>query len=217
MKCLLCSYESNDLTNSKKDYLDFHTVDKDNQLFIKHFNQQSNVFYGKKCITCNEFLASSQSKIVHDFLTHCDAGKDVFEEKLNYTVLGELWKFEITFERHSYNYDFYNAEKLVDEFLSNAGNRVLRSEVDFFIKCGFSLEIIQPSTVDSSDAPIKKSRYCFTDAYETKSFNDFIYLSLREPILKRVMNNGLTGISWYFNHFLYINVKILNAGGEQVR
>ena len=159
MKCLLCKYESNYLMNLKKHNLDFHAVDKNNRFFIKLFKRQNNFFYGKNCIRCNEFLANSQSKIVYDFLTHYDAGKDVFEEKpFNYTVLGELRKYEITFERHSHDYYFYNAEKLVDEFLSNVKNIVLRPNVDFFIKCGFSLENIQPSPVEN-DAPIKNSRY----------------------------------------------------------
>ena len=153
-------------------------------------------FYEKKYIRCNEFLASSQSKIVYDFLTHYDAGKDTFEEKpVNYVVLGELRKYEITFEQHSHDYDFYSAEKLVDEFLSNVKNRVLRSNVDFFIKCGFSLENIQPSPVEN-DAPIKKLRYWSTGPYETKSFNDYIYFSLRVSVLKRMINTGLTSSSW---------------------
>ena len=38
-----------------------------------------------------------------------------------------------------------------------------------------------------------------SDLIQTKSFNDFV--------LKRVINNGLTGSSWRFNRFNYINVK----------
>ena len=38
--------------------------------------------------------------------------------------------------------DFYNAEKLVDEFLPNVKNKVARPSIDIFIKCGFSLENI---------------------------------------------------------------------------
>ena len=54
--------------------------------------------------------------------------------------------------------------------------------------------------------------------YQTKSFNDFIYFDLRESILKRVINNGLTFSSWNFNNsFLYINVKILNVGDQPFR
>ena len=83
----------------------------------------------------------------------------MFKEKsLTYTTLGEIRKYEITFTQHSLDYDFYNAERLVDEFLLNVKNRVTRSSVEFFIKCGFSLENIQPSPV-ANDQPIKNSRY----------------------------------------------------------
>ena len=52
----------------------------------------------------DEFLASSQSKTVYDFLTQYHPGKDAFEEKpVMCTVLGELQKNEITSERHSHN------------------------------------------------------------------------------------------------------------------
>ena len=92
-------------------------------------------------------------------------------------------------------------------------NKVARSNVDFFIKCDFSLDNIQPSLIENKQ-PIKNSRYWLTELYQTKSFNDFIYLDLRKSILKRVINNGLTGSSWHFNRFLYINVKILNVGDK---
>ena len=77
---------------------------------------------------------------------------------MTYTTLGEIRKYEITFTQHSLDYDFYNAERLVDEFLLNVKNIVTRSSVEFFIKCGFSLENIQPSPV-ANDQPIKNSRY----------------------------------------------------------
>ena len=69
-----------------------------------------------------------------------------------------------------------------------------RSDIDFFIKCGFSLENVQPSPA-GYDTPIKNSRYWSAGTYKTKSFNDFIYFNLRESILKRVIDNGLTGSS----------------------
>ena len=64
-------------------------------------------------------------------MVHYDAGKTAFEGKpLTYTTLGEIRKYEIAFPQHSLDYDFYNAEKLVDEFLLNLKNRVTRSSVD---------------------------------------------------------------------------------------
>ena len=119
----------------------FTTLIKIIDFFIKLFDNQNKVFHDKKCLRCSEFLPSSRFKVNHDFLAYYDAGKNAFEGKpLNYTNLGEIRKYEITFPHHWHDYDFYNAEKLVDDFLLNVNNRVGRSGNDFFIKCGFSLE-----------------------------------------------------------------------------
>ena len=128
MKCLICNFESNGSDDVKKHYLDFH----------------NNVFHGKRCLRCNEFLPSSCLKVNLDFLVQCDIGRNVFEEKpVNYTNFGEIQKYEITFTQHSHDYDFYNVKKLVDDFLLNVKNRIGRSSSNFYIKCGFSLENIQ--------------------------------------------------------------------------
>ena len=84
------------------------------------------------------------------------------------------------------------------------------------MRSGFSLENIQ-SVVDDFDEPLKNSRYWTTDPIQTKSFNDYVYFSIRESILKRVINNGLTGSSWHFNRFLYINIKIIKVNDELIR
>ena len=96
------------------------------------------------------------------------------------------------FAQHSHDYDVYGLEKLVDDFLLNVKNRVGRSGNDFFIKCGFSLENIQPSPFEN-EYPIKDLRYWSTEPQQTKSFNDFIHFSLREGVLKRVINVDMSG------------------------
>ena len=208
MKCLLCNFQSNDLEDVKKHYIDFHNVDRNNQFFIKLFKKQNNVFHGKKCLRCNKFVPTSR------LLAHYNDAKNVFEEKpVNYTNLGEIRKYENTFAQHSHDYDFCNSEKLVDNFLLNVKNRVGRFSNDFLIKCGFSLENIQPSPFENEE-PIRNSRYWSTKQNQIKSFNDFVYCDLRESILKKVINNGMGGSSWHFNRFLYINVKILGTGNQ---
>ena len=93
MKCLLCDFELNDLESVRKHYLDFHNVNWNNHFFKKLYKKQNNVFHGKKCVRCNEFLPSSPYKIIHDFLVHYDAGKEVFENFfLIYTTLGKIRK-----------------------------------------------------------------------------------------------------------------------------
>ena len=212
MKCLLWNFVSNGSEDLKKHYVDFHKVDQDNQFFISLLKRQNNVSCPRKYLRWNEFLLNHRFKVNHNFLAHHGAGRDVFEEKpVNYTHLGEIQKYEIMFVQHSQDYDFYNSEKLVDDFLLNVMSRIRRSaEGDFIIKCGFSLENVRPAPFENK-APIVNSRYWSTEAYQDKLFNDYIYFNLREGILKRVMNNGMTGSSWHFNRFLYVNVKILDS------
>ena len=119
-KCLLCNFQSNDSEDVRKHYIDFDNVDRNNRFFIKLFKKQNKVFHGKKCLSCCEFLRSSRFKVNNDFLAHYHAGKNAFEEKLvNSTNIGEIRKYEITFAKHCHDYDFYNTEKLVDDFLFN--------------------------------------------------------------------------------------------------
>ena len=95
-------------------------------------------------------------------------------------------------------------------------NKIQRSNVEFLIRSGFSLENIQ-SMLDDYNEPLKNSRYWTTDPIQTKSFNDYVYFTIRESILKRVINNGLTGSSWHFNRFLYINIKIIQVNDQLIR
>ena len=215
MKCLLWNFVSNGSEDLKKHYVDFHKVDRDNQFFISLLKSQNNVFCPRKCLRCDEFLLNHRFKVNHKFLAHYGAGRDVFEEKpMNYTRLGEIQKYEIMFVQHSQDYDFYNSEKLVDDFLLNVKSRIRRSaEGDFLIKCGFSLQNVRPPPFEN-EVPIVNSRHWSIEAYQTKFFNDYIYFNLREGILKRVMNNGTTGSSWHLNRFLYVNVKILDSIGQ---
>ena len=64
----------------------------------------------------------------------------------------------------------------------------------------FFLENIRAGLTDDNQ-PLKNSRYRSTEAIQTKSFNDFAFFNMRESVLKRVINNGLTGSSWHFNCF----------------
>ena len=153
----------------------------------------------------------------HEFLKHYSDGKNVIEEKpVIVTKIRKITKFEINYQNHSSFYDFYNSESVVDEFLFNVKNKIQRSNVEFLIRSGFSLENIQ-STLDDYNEPLQNSRYWTTDPIQTKSFNDYVYFTIRESILKRVINNGLTGSSWHFNRFLYINIKIIKVDDQLIR
>ena len=122
-------------------------MNPDNQFFINLFKTQNNVFHPKKSLRCDEFLLNHWFKVNHDFLVHYGAGRNSLEEKaLSYRRLGEVKNYEITSAQHLQDYDFYNSEKLVDNFLRNVKSRIRRSsEGDFIIKYGFSLQNVQHS------------------------------------------------------------------------
>ena len=217
MKCLLCNFKSNEKLEVENHYLNFHNVDKNNIFFQRLFDEKNNVFHGRRCVRCEEFIPTTRFKLFHDFLKHYNEGKDnIVEEKpLTVTKIGKITKFEINYQNHSSFYDFHNSESVVDEFLFNVKNRIQRSNVEFLIRSGFSLENIQ-SALDEYNEPLKNSRYWTTDPIQTKSFNDYVYFTIRESILKRVINNGLTGSSWHFNRFLYINIKIIQVNDQLI-
>ena len=211
MKFLLCNFKNSNLDYLKKHYIDFHQVDSENHFFRKLFEEgQSNVFHGKKCIRCKEFLPTVKSKRYHDFIKHYELGKDAIQSEnkpVSIITVGPIKIYEIRFEQHSADYDFFNSEEVVDDFLFKVKNRIVRSDRDFIIRCGFSLQNIQPSP-EGFDQPLKSSRYWSTDPIQTKSFNDYVLFTLRSPILKRAINNGLSGSSWRFERFNYINIKL---------
>ena len=166
---------------------------------------------------CDEFIPTTKFKLFHDFLKCYSDGKNIVVEKpVIVTNIGKVTKFEINYQDHSTFYDFHNSESIVDEFLFDVKNKIQRSNVNFLIRSGFSLENIQ-SAVDDFNEPLKNSRYWTTDPIQTKSFNDYVYFTIRESISKRVINNGLTGSSWHFNRFLYINIKTIKVNDQLIR
>ena len=65
--------------------------------------------------------------------------------------------------------------------------------------------------------PIINTKDWTTEPFKTTYFNDYIFYSLRENILKRVIVNGMLGSSWRFKRFIYLNLKTLNLESEMVR
>ena len=178
--------------------------------FFKDYLMKRTMFFTEEDV--QDVMSSFQQRSLNCFLIflkHYNDGKNNVEEKpAIVTNIGKVTKFEINYQDHSSFYDFHNSESIVDQFLFNVKNKIQRSNVEFLIRSEFSLENIQSTVVDF-DEPLKNSRYWTTDPIQTKSFNEYVYFIIRESILKRVINNGLTGSSWHFNRFLYINIKTI--------
>ena len=214
MKCLLCNFTTNEKTKLKNHYIKYHNVDKNNSFFKKLIDQRNNVIHGRKCKDCNEFVFSN--KITHDFLKHYDKGFDKelvdfsIDRPLRITKIGDIEKYEITFKEHSSSYDFFDSVAVVENFLNVVKDKMSRYDSSVLIRAGFSIENIQQA-LDNYTEPLTQSRYWSTEPIQTKSFNDFVYFKIRESILKRVINNRLSGSAWNFHKFNYINVKILKT------
>ena len=206
MKCVLCRATDID----KSHYAQVHHVDENNVFFKKFIDQkQKVVLHRRKCNVCQEFVLSNKAE--HDFVRHYGAGKKVDEisKPVNVVTLGDVKKIEITFKEHSLYYNFYDSAALVDTFLAHVKDLVPRNEYNnLLIRAGFSIENIQEALGDYSD-PLVQTRYWTTETFESKSFNDFISFKIRESVLKRVINNNLSGSAWHFNRFNYMNVKII--------
>ena len=217
LNCLLCKQKFTK-DNLKDHYVKFHKVNENNVFFKKLIDQKKkNVIYNRTCKHCNEFIVDNKAE--HDFLKHYMIGSgndDAFDDDddtvrpLNVTSQGVIKKFEITFREHSSYYDFFDSVALVDGFLAQMKNYVFHYNNDVLIRAGFSIENIQQALSDYSE-PLVQTSYWSTEPLLTKSFNDFISFNLRESILRRVINNRLSGSAWNFNRFIYLNVKIIHA------
>ena len=216
MQCLLCNQKSTNIENLKDHYIKSHEVNENNVFFKRLIGQKKkNVMYRRNCNYCNEFVFVNKAK--HDFLKHymigsgnVNDGNDDDVRPLNVTNSGVIKKLEITFKEHSSYYDFFDSEAVVDGFLAEIKNYVFRYNNDVLIRAGFSIENVQQPLNDYLE-PLVQTRYWSTEPLLTKSFNDFISFKLRESILKRVVNNRLSGSAWNFNKFNYLNVKIVDA------
>ena len=222
MKCLLCEYISNDKNELKEHYLKRHNADENNFFFKKLIDQKKkNVIHRRKCNYCNEFVFLNKAD--HDFLKHYERGIEFngdgdadFDKPVTITNAGGIRKLEISFKEHSSYYDFFDSVAVVDSFLAQVKNLVQRYDNDVLIRAGFSIENIQQA-LDNYSEPLVQTRYWSTEPLQTKSFNDFVLFKTRESILKRVINNRLSGSAWNFNKFNYLNVKILNVSSELMR
>ena len=138
-----------------------------------------------------------------------------FEDKpVEIKKTGAITSYEISVYKYREYYNFENAEQVVDDFLRNVRSK-FRSKGELLLKCGFLIENIQQS-VQENLRPIVNNRYWAAEPFKTTYFNDYIFYSLRENILKRVIVNAMSGSSWRFRRFIYLNLKSLNLESEIV-
>ena len=143
MKCLLCGTVANK-DEMIKHYINFHRADANNY-FFKYLFLTSNESLCIEFCRCNEFITTKEHQRRHNFLEHYSEGKKLpFEEKpIEIKELQGLTTYEISFEKHG-DYNFSDPETLIEEFLLNVRHRLKAIGEDVAIKCGFSIQNIQP-------------------------------------------------------------------------
>ena len=145
---------------------------------------------------------------MHNFFKHYSVGeeKPPEEKPIDVIVKGDITIYQISYKEHSENYDFFDPEKIVDE---NVKNHFEPSDQVYF-KGDFAIENIQDAPVGvSNTAGIKSLRYWSTNVYKAIYLNDYVVAGISNDILKRVINNKLSGSAWHFNRFFYLTLKAI--------
>ena len=193
--------------------MNYHHIDSKNWIFQKLFQSDNRPFL-KNCLRCRQFITTREQKAKHDFLKHYREGKEIlFEEKSLDTIkYPALTIYPIEYKKYSNIYSFDNSAKCVDDFLQNVKQRFHATNRKW-LKCSFAIQNTQNS-IRSDLQLLVNTRYWTTETYDSVYFNDFILQSLKFDILKRVINNQMSGSSWYFQRFLGLAVKMLDSEVE---
>ena len=213
MKCLLCNFVVQNEANIKAHYISYHRIDQSNFFFKILIDGGQNSFYGKNCLHCGDFLTTKVIKNFHNFLKHYEMGfeESIDERPIKVTVRGDITIYNLNYHQHHKYYDFFNAERIVEDLIKQVSYLHKPTE-KFQFKADFSIENKQNAVNDSSYmSDIKTLRYWSADVYQGVYFNSYIASGIRNDILKRVINVGLSGSSWYFNRFSHLNLKVLRT------
>ena len=210
MNCFLCDYSTDDLNAIEEHYINYHRINKYN-FFFRQLMLNKDGLLNTDCIRCHKFIPTKKYMSEHNFLDYYINGEKKRTEfkTIDITIKKDISLYNINFEKHSNEYNFYNSQELVDEFLFNFKTR-FKPKNKVFFKGDFSIENIQNAPLISPNIiDIKTTRYWSTDVYKGVYFNDFIISEIRSDILRRVIINNLTGSSWHFNRFKHLSIKVI--------
>ena len=143
MKCLLCNYSDDDLAEIEQRYVNYHRINKNN-FFFQQMMLNKDALLNIDYIRCQKFIATKKYLSRHNFLEHyVDGEKKPAEFKtIDTRKYNEIIIYYINFEKHSNEYNFYNSQKLVDEFLFNVKSR-FKPQNKVFLRLIFPLRIFK--------------------------------------------------------------------------
>ena len=129
----------------------------------------------------------------HMFLVHYNRmGGSRRNQQLPINILrrGAIIYFSISYNQHK---NFFQ-QQIVDDFLDSVYTRF--NPDDQYMIQGYA-EIInqqQGKLIIAESTPV-----WLTNTYTARDFNDYVRSSIKSEIVKRIIVNGLTGSSRYFN------------------
>ena len=119
MKYLLCvqHYIAKDIL--REYYIIHHKVNVNNYFFKSLFEDYHENFTVRKCDRCKEIIVSRSQEIQHNFLVHYQKGGEQALENRQFKITsdGQITKYLTDYETHKETYDFFNSEKLLEDFL----------------------------------------------------------------------------------------------------
>ena len=143
MNCLLCDYATDNLDNIEEHYVNYHRINKYN-FFFQQLMLNKDALLNIDCIRCQKFIPIKKYMSEHNFLEHyIDGEKKPAEFKtIDITKNKNIIIYNINFEKHSNEYNFYNSEELVEEFLFNVKTR-FKPKNKVFLRVIFLLKILK--------------------------------------------------------------------------
>ena len=191
MKYLLCKEKFENEEILKQHYINFYNVDPSNHFFQKLFKSKRNTFIPKRYLRCNKSLLTTKFKIIHDFLKHYS---DLFKDKpTNIKNFENITTHKIIVSRHGGHITLRIQNNLLMTSFNNVRS-TFRPSGCVIIKYGFAIDNLQSAPFENRKL-ILNIQYWPTKPYKVNFLNDYTFSSLREDILKRATNNGVTGRS----------------------
>ena len=178
MKCLLCDLKNNDDVELKNHYLHFHLIDKNNHFFKELFSTDTANKYSNRCEECRMLLDTCRKKKNHCFLKHYVQSGGSNNFPWNILKRSIITYYSINFSLHKNYYDFYNAEKTVNDFSFSVEKKFA---VSGKVALQGPMELInyQPAETDTK-VKLEGKRTWLTDVYTCAFFNGYVQQELKK-------------------------------------
>ena len=115
--------------------------------------------------------------------------------------------YSVNFNQHQNFYNFYSSD-MIDNFI-DAVHQKFKPLKNVHYKFQTYFEIVNQQRTPDNEKFLTNKRTWLSNVYYFKYFNEFLRNELKNEIAKRIINNGLTGSSWYFRRFKRLNVIVV--------